>query len=540
MIKDVKSYINSVGNRLSNAFSMEAFGTEEQLEFWELAAEHVSRKGTPAFGDIVKWVDMLYRAPVHFVYKLKDEKLVLARRHVIAENVLENQRRKKTTSEQSTQEKELQQDFEYQLENLEKKMKMDKIFLEHGITAHSIGQCEHIPLFTKQGDFWGIYCAGPYTKSPDQITPKLSIAGRLISGWLISLEEEEKHPQKEYEKRIQEITSELGSGKMNAEALAQLNLRYLVNALKAEGGCIIEFSGNAHNILAHNGLEESKIKGLNASGDALLIEEQDGGVKVTAKGTEWLKELGQNPDVMYFKGEYHSGCILLFECSHEPQSPVQEVLETISTSFATILDYRNQNERFSNKLMAAYYRMLRSIEKNRDKTFHHTPRMVAFVQRFGMLFGLEDHEMQIISQTAKLHDIGYVGAKSIEPDKTIGGELTHSLIGANLIEQLAVHPDVVEGIKTHHEWVNGNGTPAGLKGEDIPWTGKIIGVFEYVVDFVETHGPDQSKSDEEWIEKLSNGLVQRADIEFDMVLIPTVIQLIQALGWQGCVNLGVS
>lgn len=71
MIKDVKSYINTVSNRLSKAFSMEAFGIEEQLGFWELSAEHFSRKQTPAFTDIVNWMDHLYRAPVHFVYKLE-------------------------------------------------------------------------------------------------------------------------------------------------------------------------------------------------------------------------------------------------------------------------------------------------------------------------------------------------------------------------------------------------------------------------------------------------------------------------------------
>jgi HD-GYP domain-containing protein (c-di-GMP phosphodiesterase class II) len=165
--------------------------------------------------------------------------------------------------------------------------------------------------------------------------------------------------------------------------------------------------------------------------------------------------------------------------------------------------------------------------------------MMAFVQRFGMIFGLEDDEMDIITLTAKLHDIGYVGAMSIEPGKTIGGEFEHPVIGAKLIEQLAIDADVVEGIKTHHEWINGSGSPNGLTADQISWSGKIVGLFEYVIDFIETNATDKSKTDEEWIELLSKGLIERADAEFDMVLIPTAIQLLQAMGWEQCVALGV-
>ncbi|SMO34545.1 HD-GYP domain-containing protein [Gracilimonas mengyeensis] len=539
MIKDVKTYIHTVGNRLSKAFSIEEFGLEEQLDFWELSAEHVSRKETPSFTDIVSWMDMLYRAPVHFVYQLEDEKLVLSRRHVITENLLNTQAGRRTASgSQSVQEKELLQNFEHQLQNLEKKMSMDEVFREHGITAHSIGQCEHIPLFDNDGDLWGIYCAGPYIKSPEQITPKLSIVGRLLSRWLISLDEEEDKPQKDYESRIEEVTANLGSGKLNTEALMQLNLKYLLNSVKADSGCVFEFMGGGHKVLASSGFSEDELAEFTQV-ENVLVQEATDKVKVTEAGRKWFEARGENPDVLYFKGEHHSGFILLFNSADTPRFKVSDILDDIRNSFASILDYRYQNEKFSEKLTHVYYTMLRAIERSRSKTIHHTPRMIAFVERFGLLFGLEDEEMARIKRTAKLHDIGYVGASSIESGKSIGGELTHPLIGANMVEQLAVHPDITEGIKTHHEWVNGNGTPGGLKAEEIPWSGKIIGVFEYVVDFVETHKDDDSKSGDEWIEALSKGIMERADVEFDMVLIPTVIQLIQALGWEGCVNLGV-
>ncbi|WP_428236830.1 HD-GYP domain-containing protein [Gracilimonas sp.] len=539
MIKDVRSYIHTVGNRLSKAFSMEAFGTEQQLEFWELSAEHLSRKESPSFGDIVNWMDLLYRAPVHFVYRLQGDKLVLDRRHVLTRNILRDKNEEQEPHKQSPQQKEYIKDFEYQLQNLEKKMSMDEVFKEQGITSHSIGQCEHIPLFKKDGEQWGIYCAGPYTKSPDQITPKLSIVGRLLANWLITLDNEESNPQREYEQKIDDVVSDLGSGKLNTEGIAQIMLRYVVHGRKVESGCIVEFTPGGHKLLASIGMKEKVAGYFTAEGEKALYKDSDGKLSATEFGQEFLKQWGKQVDVEYFNGEHQSGFLMVEKTDNGGKLDVAGLLEEIGLSLANLFDYRYKNELFSDQLMDGYYKMLRAIEQSREKTRFHTPRMVAFVQRFGMFFGLEDDEMEIITKTAKLHDIGYVGAISIEPGKTIGGELSHPLIGANLVEQLSIHRDVLEGIKTHHEWVNGNGSPSGLESESIPWTGKIIGLFEFVVDFVETYAGDDSKTDEEWLELLSKNLMERADVEFDMVLIPTAIQLLQALGWQECMRLGV-
>ena len=538
MIKDVRSYIHTVSNRLSKAFSMEAFGTEDQLEFWELSAEHLSRKKMPSFSEIANWMDLLYKAPVHFVYKLVDDKLILDRRHVLTKNILRDQTDEKEAHKQSPQQKEFIKDFEYQLQNLEKKMEMDEVFRQQGITSHSIGQCEHIPLFKKDGKQWGIYCAGPYTKSPDQITPKLSIVGRLLANWLTMLDEEESNPQREYEHKIREVVSELGSGKLNTEGIAQIILRYVVHARKVGIGCVVEFTDSGHKLTASVGMKE-KVADFTAKGNEKLYQNNDDKLTITDHGKKFLEHWAKKVEVEYFKGEHHSGFLLIEKSEDKPAFNIEDMLDEIGLSLSNLFDYRFKNELFSNKLLDNYYKMLRAIEKSRDKTRYHTPRMIAFVQRFGMFFGLEDDEMEVITKTAKLHDIGYVGAVSIEPGKTIGGELSHPIIGANLVEQLTLERDVLEGIKTHHEWVNGNGSPGGLKSESIPWTGKIIGLFEFVVDFVETHADDDSRTDDEWIDLLSKNLMERADVEFDMVLIPTAIQLIQSLGWEGCSRLGV-
>lgn len=293
MIKDMKSYIKTVGSRLGKAFSMEEFSTEEQLEFWELSAEHVSRKQVPSFSDIVNWMDLLYKAPVHFVYKKEGDKLILNRRHVITENILGVDKSGKSPHKETPKEKEYIKDFEYQLESLEKKMEMDEVFLEHGISSHSIGNCEHLPLFKKEGDLWGIYCAGPNTKSPEMMSAKLSIVGRMLSNWFRSLEEVESNPKKEYDRKIRSVVSDLGSGQLNTEAIAQLILRYVVNGQRAEAGCVVEFEGAGHKLIASVGMEEGMADHFSANTDEALFELSKDKLIQTETGEKLFAEWGK-------------------------------------------------------------------------------------------------------------------------------------------------------------------------------------------------------------------------------------------------------
>lgn len=540
MIKDVKQYLNIVGNRLGKAFSLEEFGIEEELEFWSLAAEHMSRKNIPAFTDLVQWIDLLYAAPVHFVYKLDEEKkLILHRRHIISENILPDNGDNKMPHEQSPQQKEFIQKFEHQVQNIEKKMECSEDFKEHGVSSHSIGQCEHIPLYQKTGEVWGVYFIGPYTKCPEIIAPKLTIVSRLVSNWMIRLESEESNPTREYDDRIKNVVSDLGTGKLNTNKLANLSLRYVVNSLNAGSGIIGEIRDGKVTVITSVNYDEETGEELNEkSGSKYFVSDGDK-VTLSAEGEGLLNPDGLKQYFWNFKGSEATGFIMVFHSGKDPVHDIEPILPDIRNSVGRLLDYRDENIRFSDKYLDTYYEMLRAVEKTREKTRYHTPRMVAFVERFGLFFGLENDEMKIIRKTARLHDIGYVGTLGLDSKKTVGGELSHPIVGAEIIKLLPVEDAVVEGIRTHHEWVNGEGSPSRLKGDQIPWTGKIIAVFEYVVDFIESHAGDTSKTPEEWTKTLCKGIMERADINFDMVLVPTVIQLIQTMGWEACSALGV-
>src|SRR5690554_2732359 len=540
MIKDIKDYLNIVSSRLGKAFVMEAFGVEDELEFWALSAEHMSRKETPSFSDIAKWIDILYRAPLHFVYKKEEETLILNGRQLFIENLLKKESNKSDSATYTLKEQEYINIFEGQIQNLEKKRQWDDEFRAHGISSHTIGNCEHIPIYNKEGEIWGVYIVGPYVKSPDSVVPKLSIVGRILSQWFIELDKQEKKSQKEYSKRISSLVGNLGSGALNTEGIANLMLLYIFNSLKIEQAAIVQYENAKPVLLAQQNLSEAFNKGLLSTDDSALYSYDKGEFKPSNNGTAVFKEMPSKPVIFPIESNQINGLLWLVPKENDGKlENAEAIIITITKMLGSLLNYRDDNYRFSFELIDTYYAILREIEAQRAKTRFHTPRLIAFVERFALLFGLEDDEVEIIKLTAKLHDIGYVGVVGLDSKTSIESELSHPISGAKMVDQLPIAKEVIEGIKTHHEWVNGQGSPQGLEADKIPWTGKIISVFEFVVEFIESNIETEEKTDDELIELLSNSLIERADRQFDMVLIPTVIQLVQMLGWQNCLTLGV-
>ncbi|MDX1637855.1 MAG: HD domain-containing phosphohydrolase [Balneolaceae bacterium] len=532
MIKDVKTYFQTVASRLSNAFTVEEFDTEQELEFWSLAAEHVSRKVIPNFIDIVRWVDLLYHAPVHFVYKKENgNKLTLYRRQVLVDNI-----RHIAGSGEELSEKERQQvrEYEEQLENLEKRIAWNEDFLSIGISSHTIGQCEHIPLYDDE-HAWGVYCVGPYVQSPDSIKAKLPIVSRMLSNWLVNLEESSKKATRSYEKRAGEVAGNLGTGTLNIDRIANLMIGYLARMNNARFGGMIEQKGEHIEFLAKHKLEEESISWLQEA-----IGPYDTLEMIQAKfdrETNPDSQLSSLP-VMVKQCRTETTRAFLFLGMPEPPEGELNVESRISGMLRDLLAYRRQNSEITDKLIDTYYRMLRAIEKESKRTYYHTPRMMELAKRFGSLFELDPDEQERLILTAKLHDVGYIVTQQLDDRMTMGAELEHPFIGAMVVESLPVHEDVKKGIQTHHEWINGSGTPQGLEGEEIPWTGKIIGLFEFINEFIESNQDDKSRDDEEWLQLLQEEIIERAENQFDMVLVPTAIELIQTLGWQGCCRLG--
>ncbi len=96
-----------------------------------------------------------------------------------------------------------------------------------------------------------------------------------------------------------------------------------------------------------------------------------------------------------------------------------------------------------------------------------------------------EKDLSSLKKAAQLHDIGKIGV----PDSVLNkvGRLTdeeyvqmksHVTRGAEILKDFTLVEHVEEGTRFHHERYDGKGYPDGLKGEEIPLFGRIIGVAD--------------------------------------------------------------
>jgi len=126
----------------------------------------------------------------------------------------------------------------------------------------------------------------------------------------------------------------------------------------------------------------------------------------------------------------------------------------------------------------------------KDKYTHGHSERVAFVsrwiaERLSEQEQLDEEQIHIIYLAGLLHDIGKIGIEEAVLCKN--GKLTeqefncikqHPSIGAGILHEIKQMRDIVPGVLSHHERVDGKGYPEGLVGEQIPLTGKIVGLAD--------------------------------------------------------------
>jgi len=130
-----------------------------------------------------------------------------------------------------------------------------------------------------------------------------------------------------------------------------------------------------------------------------------------------------------------------------------------------------------------------SIDAKDKYTRGHSER-VAFIsrwiaERLSEQERLDEEQMHKIYLAGLLHDIGKIGIEEGVLRKQ--GRLTeqeldlirkHPSIGAGILREIKQMRDIVPGVLCHHERIDGKGYPNGLAGEQIPLTGKIVGLAD--------------------------------------------------------------
>lgn len=137
------------------------------------------------------------------------------------------------------------------------------------------------------------------------------------------------------------------------------------------------------------------------------------------------------------------------------------------------------------------------------QTFHPTlgnqaRRAHATCKAIAQALNLPPEQRQVLEFAAWLHDIGLVGihrdiirrweedpASLAEDEQTV--LQSHPILGQDLVRFVHHLEEVGSIIRVHHERFDGKGFPDHLKGEEIPWLGRLLAV---AVSFAESNQDD--------------------------------------------------
>lgn len=168
----------------------------------------------------------------------------------------------------------------------------------------------------------------------------------------------------------------------------------------------------------------------------------------------------------------------------------------------------------------------------RDKiTSGHSSRVKMYSSLIAQEFGMEKNDLYILEKAAALHDIGKIGIRDSVLQKE--GKLTpeeykhiqqHVEITHHILEKIHMSKDfqeITEIACSHHEKFDGSGYYRQLKGEEIPFGGRILAVSD-VFDAITSKRHYRDKMP---IEKVIDIIKNGAGSHFDPLVVEKFLDI---------------
>jgi putative nucleotidyltransferase with HDIG domain len=130
--------------------------------------------------------------------------------------------------------------------------------------------------------------------------------------------------------------------------------------------------------------------------------------------------------------------------------------------------------------------LVSELGRRDQDTFYHSVRIAKYTKFFYKPLELRKSQQRNLFLGALLHDIGKIKIPMdilSKPTRLTDAEFEvikhHPIHGVKMLMHLKeLHQDVIEIILYHHERMDGNGYPYGLKGEDIPLLSRVVSVID--------------------------------------------------------------
>jgi response regulator RpfG family c-di-GMP phosphodiesterase len=177
-------------------------------------------------------------------------------------------------------------------------------------------------------------------------------------------------------------------------------------------------------------------------------------------------------------------CVVSFTRGKRFDEGQRKLLTIVTNRAAAAIE----NAKLYEDLKGTFRQTIRGLASAIDKmdryTAGHSERVAAYAQILAIKLGLGEDEIEVVRQSALMHDIGKIGCvmNLNKPGKLSQAEYEifkqHPGYGKDILEPITFLHPLIPGVYMHHERWDGRGYPLGLKGQDIPLIARIISVAD--------------------------------------------------------------
>lgn len=174
-----------------------------------------------------------------------------------------------------------------------------------------------------------------------------------------------------------------------------------------------------------------------------------------------------------------------FDSSAWNEASFVRLMRTFANDIAQVL----QSQSPVKHLSGTHAHLLKALAQMMDNASPYTVGYSEQMSRYSMIvaqqLGMEEDEIRDVGLAAYLSNIGVMGLSSDLYQKE--GRFTemeyetmklHSEVGAMIVGVTIGNPRVASFIMHHHERMDGNGYPDGLRGDEIPLGARILAVVQ--------------------------------------------------------------
>lgn len=169
----------------------------------------------------------------------------------------------------------------------------------------------------------------------------------------------------------------------------------------------------------------------------------------------------------------------------EIQNMEKKLIESRSAFFNMLRDldysYKELKKLFESLILS----FINALDAKSPWTKGHSERVTNYAIAIAKEMGLKEKDMETLRTAALLHDIGKIGTYEVILDKPERLSIEESALvkmhpvkGEEILSPISQLKDILPIIRSHHERIDGEGYPDGLKDNEIPLLARIIAVAD--------------------------------------------------------------